>query len=75
MSEVCVDEWYVRNSQKGILHHLRYVANKTTVDTGLYHLIMNSNGVLGKETFCYPSYKMWEFFHFYSHCGRLFDQK
>ena len=64
MSEVCVDEWYVRNSQKGILHHLRYIANKTTVDTGLYRLIMNSNGVLGKETFCCPSYHTLKIFTF-----------
>ena len=62
MSEVCLDEWYMRRSQSGILHHLRYIANKTTVDTGLYRLIMNSNGVLRKETFSFPSYHTMGFF-------------
>ena len=45
--KMCTDEWYGR-SNWGIVYHLHYLANKTTAITGLYQLLMNSNGMFGK---------------------------
>ena len=44
----CTDEWYGLGSNAGIVYHLRYLANNTTAITGLYQLLMNSNGMFGK---------------------------
>ena len=47
--KVCLDEWYGRNSNLGIVYHLRYLANETTADSGLYRLLLNSNGKCEKK--------------------------
>ena len=43
--KLCLDEWHGRNSNFGIVYHLRYVANKTEAETGLYHVRLDSNGM------------------------------
>ena len=73
--KVCLDEWYGRNSNLGIVYHLRYLANETTADSGLYRLRLHSNGEFGKRSsHLVTRQSIWRF-PLSSHEGVLPDQK